>query len=303
MAGAEFAGEMDGAGDVDARRSAEQQPFLNHQIEHDRQRLLVGDLVGEINRRAFKIGGDPVLADALGDGGARALEFARGVERVQRRAQRVSERDLDVWVALFERHADASQRPAAADRADEAMNFAAEIVIDLRPGRFIMAAPVGDIVELVRPDGAVGFGLGERIGEAPRIANVIVGIGIGDGGNLDQLGAGKAQHVLLFLRLSVGDDDHGAIAERARHHRDADARVAGRAFDDHSARAQGAARDRVIDHRQRRAILDRPARVHELRLAENRASRRLGRGAKLNEGRAADRGDNIAYRLHRGPLR
>ena len=166
-----------------------------------------------------------------------------------------------------------------------------------------MAAPVGDIVELVRPDGAVGFGLGERLGEAAGIAHVIVGIGIGDGGNLDQLGPGQAQHVLLFLRLSVGDDDHGAIAERARHHRNADARVAGRAFDDHSARAQGAARDRVIDHRQRGAVLDGPAGVHELRLAENRASRGLGSGAKLDERGAADRGDNIAYRLHYDPLR
>ena len=130
------------------------------------------------------------------------------------------------------------------------MNFAVEIVIDLRPGRFVVAAPVGDVVELVRPDGAVGLGPGERFGEPPRIADVIVGIGIGDGGNLDQLGAGHAQHVLLFLRLGVGDDDHGAIAERARHHRNADPGVAGRAFDDHPAGAQGAMRDRVIDHRQ-----------------------------------------------------
>ena len=119
-----------------------------------------------------------------------------------------------------------------------------------------MAAPVGDIVELVGPDGAVGFGLGERLGEAPGIAHVIVGVGIGDRGNLDQLSAGKAQHVFLFLRLGVGDDDHGPIAERARHHRDADPGVAGRAFDDDAARSQRAARDRVIDDRHRRAVLD-----------------------------------------------
>ena len=64
-------GETDRAGDVDARRTAEQEPFLHHQIEDDRQRLLVGDLVGEIDWRAFQIGGDPALANAFGDGGAR----------------------------------------------------------------------------------------------------------------------------------------------------------------------------------------------------------------------------------------
>ena len=67
-----------------------------------------------------------------------------------------------------------------------------------------------------------------------------------------------------------------------------------------AARAQGATRDRVGDHRHRRAVLDRPARVHEFRLAENCASRGLGSGPKLDERRAANRGDNIAYRLHRG---
>ena len=302
MAGTKLAGEMKRAGDVDPRRAAEQQTFLHDQIEDDRQRLLVGNLVGEIDRRAFQVGGDPVLANALGDRGAGALEFAGRIKRVERGSQRVGDRDLDVRVALFQRHADAGQRPARADRADEAVNLAVKIVVDLRAGRFIMAPPIGDIVELVGPDGAVGFGLGERLGEPPRIAHVVVGVGIGDGGNLDQFGAGKAQHVLLFLRLGVGDDDHGAIAERARHHRNADARIAGRALDDDAARAQRAARDRVIDDRHRRAVLDRPARVHELRLAENRASRGFGGGAKLDERRAANRCDNIAYRLHRDPL-
>ena len=44
----------------------------------------------------------------------------------------------------------------------------------------------------------------------------------------------------------------------------------------------------------RRAVLTEPPGFVEFRLAENCASRRLGSGAKLDERRAADRGDNIA---------
>ena len=182
------------------------------------------------------------------------------------------------------------------------MQLAAEVVENLRPGRLVMAAPVGDVIELVRPHGAVRFGFGQRLGETPRIAHVIVGVGIGDCGNLDQLRAGKAQHVLLFLGLGVWDDDYRPIAERGRHHRDADSGVAGSALDDDAARAQGAMGDRVVDDRFRRAVLDRPARVHEFGLAQNRAPRRLGSGAELDKRRVADRGHDIAEELHRDPL-
>ena len=125
MAGAELAGKADRAGDVDARRTAEQEAFLRHEIEHDRQRLLVGDLVGEIDGRAFQVGGDPALANSLGDRGARALQFAGRVEGIERSAQRIGERDLDARVALLQRHADARERSAGADRADEAVERAA----------------------------------------------------------------------------------------------------------------------------------------------------------------------------------
>ena len=58
MAGAQFPGEVNGAGDIDAGGAAEQQAFLFGEIEDDRQRFLVGDLVGEIDRRIDEIGGD-----------------------------------------------------------------------------------------------------------------------------------------------------------------------------------------------------------------------------------------------------
>ena len=68
--------QPDRAGDVDAGRAAQAQAFVLQQVEDDRQRLLVGDLVGVVDRRAFEIGGDAALADAFGDRGAFGLQLA-----------------------------------------------------------------------------------------------------------------------------------------------------------------------------------------------------------------------------------
>ena len=40
------------------------------QIEDDRQRFFVGNLIGIVDGRALQIGGDAALSDAFGDGGA-----------------------------------------------------------------------------------------------------------------------------------------------------------------------------------------------------------------------------------------
>ena len=180
-------------------------------------------------------------------------------------------------IALLQRHADARERAAGADGADEAVNPAVEVVENLRPRRLVMAVAVGDVVELVGPEGAVRLGPGQRFGEASGIADVIVRVCIGDRRNLDELRAGEPQHILLFLRLGVGDDDDRPVAERGRHHRDSDAGIAGRALDDDAARAESAAIRRVADDRERRAVLDRSSGVHEFGLAENRAAGRFAR--------------------------
>src|SRR6476661_4360955 len=52
------AGKADGAGNIDAARPAEAKTFLAEQVEQDRQRLGVGDLIGLVDHRTFEIGGD-----------------------------------------------------------------------------------------------------------------------------------------------------------------------------------------------------------------------------------------------------
>ena len=51
------------------------------------------------------------------------FEHARGVIGIERGAGRIGQRDLDRGVALLQRHADAGQRAARADRADEAVDL------------------------------------------------------------------------------------------------------------------------------------------------------------------------------------
>ena len=70
----------------------------------------------------------------------------------------------------------------------------------------------------------------ERLGQPPRIMHVLVGVLVGHRRHLDQLGSEQAQGVLLLLALRLGDDDHGAEAERVADHGQADAGVAGRPF-------------------------------------------------------------------------
>ena len=101
-----------------------------------------------------------------------------------------------------------------------------------------MAPAIGDIVELIGPDRARRMFLGEPRGEAAGKFHVIVGVGISDSRHLDQFGALQPQQVLLLLALGVGNDDHCLIAQGIGDEREANSRIARRAFDDQSARPQ-----------------------------------------------------------------
>src|SRR5580693_6967695 len=128
------------------------------QVENNRYRLRIGNLVGDVDRRIFEIPGDAALADALGDRGALRLQRTGRVIAVERGAHRIGERDAHGIVVRLERHSDTSERAAGADRADKAVDFAVSLVPDFLSGRFDVPLAIGDVVELVGPDGAVLFG-------------------------------------------------------------------------------------------------------------------------------------------------
>ena len=99
VAGAEFLGQPDGAGDIDAGRAAEAQAFVLEQVEDDRQRFFVGDLkaksiVSPSRLAVMRPWPMPSVIEVPS-----ALQLAVRVEAVERGAQRIGERDRDVLVA------------------------------------------------------------------------------------------------------------------------------------------------------------------------------------------------------------
>jgi hypothetical protein len=139
-----------------------------------------------------------------------------------------------------------------------------------------MAAPVGEVVELVGPDRAVRLLSGDFLGEAPGIADVVHRVGIGHRRHEPQIDAAQQQHVLLFLALRLGHDDDGAIAAGIADQREADPGIAGSALDDDAARAQQTALLGVLDDVEGGAVFDRTAGIEKLGLAEDRAPGLLG---------------------------
>ena len=220
------------------------------------------------------------------------FRFAAGVEAVERRAQRIGERDLDVLALGLQPEGDAGQRAAGADRRDETVDLAAGLGPDLLRRGADMAVAVGDIVELVGPDRAVRLGPRHLLGQAARQFHVVVGVLVRHRRHLDQLGAEQSDRVLLLLALRIGNDDHGAVAERLGDQRQADAGIAGRALDDDAARLQQPALFGVADDEQAGAVLDRLARIHELGLAQDLAAGFFRGLVEADQGRVADRVDH-----------
>ena len=183
---------------------------------------------------------------------------------------------------------DAAKRSARSDGGGEPVDAALRLRPDFRAGGFVMALPVGGIVELIGPNRAVWIALGHRLGDAAGIFHIIVGVRVGDGGDLDQLRPNKLQHVLLFLGLRLGDHDDGSETHRRGDHANSDAGIAGGSLDDRSPRPQGALGDGVLNDGERRAVLDGPARVHKLGLPQNFAARCFGGRAQADQRRVAD---------------
>ena len=113
------------------------------QVEHDRQRFLVGDLVGVVDRRALEVGGDAALADALGDRASPPTSARRSCSSC--RAPRPSDRrarSATFGLRSLSAMRDAGQRAAGADGADEAVDLAVGLLPDLR-ARWCRCGPRG----------------------------------------------------------------------------------------------------------------------------------------------------------------
>src|SRR5262245_46910604 len=268
------------------------------QLEDDLDGFAVRDPVGGVDQRALEIAGDPPLADAFGDRGAFGHQLARRVPAVKRGTMGVGNADHHIAVAFLERIRHAAKGSAGTGGADKTADPAIRLVPDLGAGGLVMAATVGDVVELVGPDGAGGkLGI-EPLGKAGGIFHIVVGVPIGHRRHLDQLSAEKAQRILLLLALGLRDDDHRLEAHGVGHHGEANAGVAGGAFDNGAAGTQRSLADRVLDDEEGGAVLHRLAGIHELGLAQDGAAGRLRGAAQLDQRRVADGGEDVLFDFH-----
>ena len=163
---------------------------------------------------------------------------------------------MDTGALGLQRHAGANQRAARADRGHKAIHLAIGISPNLWSRRFNVRLAIGDVVELVGPNGAVGLALVQRLGQPRGIFDVVVGVLVGNGGHFHQLRAEQAQRVFLFLRLRFGNNDDRPVTERIADDGQADAGIAGCALDDGAARLQLSALLGVTNDKQGGTVFD-----------------------------------------------
>jgi len=145
-----------------------------------------------------------------------------------------------------------------------------------------MTLPIGQIVELIGPDGA------KLLGQPARNMHVIAGVFIGLRRHEPQIGADHAQEIDLLAALRLRHDDDRAITQRIAHQGQPDAGVAGGALDDGAAGLENAAPLGVGDDGEAGAVLHRAARVHELGLGENGAAGCRRGAAQMDQRGVAD---------------
>ena len=181
--------------------------------------------------------------------------------------------------------AGAGERAARAPARDEMVEaLADEVLQDFRAGRVAVIGRIRRILELAREEPAMFL---RELGGLAHHALAAFG-----GGREDHLRAEHAHDLAALDR--EGFDHHGdeRITLRGAHHRERDAGVARRRFDDRLARLQRAAFLRVLDDRDREAILDRRERIEELALhVHRRAGRR--EAVDADDGSAADGAENV----------
>ena len=162
-----------------------------------------------------------------------------------------------------------------------------------------MRLPVGEIVELIGPDRAVGAGFVERLSQPRGVSDKVVGVLVGNCRHLNQFGAQQPQRILFLLALGFGDHNDCGIAKRLSDHSEPNACVTRGAFDNGSAGPQRAALFGVADDVEGGAILDRLGRVHELCLAQDGAAGFLRRPLQFDQRCAANRAHHVIYISHR----
>ena len=264
MSRSQFAGHGHRPGDIDAGRTAHRYAFIFQQVVDHGQCVIVVDAAGIIQFQALEVARYEGYPDALGDGFPLGLQAGSLEMTVQGRPHGIGQAYFYRRVLFPQGLGHAGQGAAGAHRADEAVDLAAGLLPDFPAGGVTVDLAVGEIVELARPDGAVGFFPGPSRRDALGSVNIVVGVAVGHGGDQQQLRSQHLQLANFFLAGILRHHDDALVAQGIGHQGEADAGIARGAFDDHAAGLQFSRLLRRPDDAQGGAVLDRAAGVHEL---------------------------------------
>ena len=192
---------------------------------------------------------------------ADALDLVRAslTLREDRARLRLDCDDVDALVLLLEVVADAGERAARAYASDEGIDFAVEVVVDLRARRRLMGSRVGRVGELLRNEGVrrlLGefFCLGDRALHALRAVRQ------------DNLRAVCLEQIAALDAHRLRHRQDGLITAGCCDTGEADTRVAGSRLDDRCARLELTILLSLLDHGLGDAVLDGASRVKVLEL-------------------------------------
>ena len=235
------------------------------QFARGEEALLVGDRVGAPDPGEVGDGREEVLADAFHHPARRFLGERAFVDVFgEDRADRVGEDQFDVRRGFREAARQAGHGAGAAAAENDRVQTAGigHLPQDLRPGAVLVRRDIVGVAELIDEVGAGGLA-GDAFGEIL----VIVGMALGDvGTGQHDFGAHRLEVEDLLPTHLVGHDQDQLVALLLRDQGQADAGIAGGAFDQGVAGADVAALFGGVDHGKTDAVLDRAAGVLALEL-------------------------------------
>src|SRR3712207_3581136 len=235
-------------------------------------------LVGLLGRGAPVLVGYRGVVDRRHYG---ALHVLHAFDAVKRRV-RLKRDKRYLRVVLLQASGGADESAAGAEARDEVRDLAVRLLPDLRRRRLVVRPGIGRIRVLVRVEVLLRL-LGV---EPPGLPDGPVGALAGVG--QDEVNPVGAQDLLALLARVLRHAQPHPVAQSGPDPGVGDSRVPARRIENSLLRRQSAAPLAVPDHPQRRTVLDRPARVVPLCLAEDAYPGHLGRDARqLQERRVA----------------
>jgi hypothetical protein len=213
----------------------------------------------------------------------------------QRAAGGLYRHDVQIGLLLAQVAPGFGDGSAGADAGDQGVDAPVGVRPDLGARRGEVRARVARVVGLPGRPGALAELLGDLLGALDRARDARLG------GHGHDDGAERGQDALALDGRAVGhDDDAGQPVDDGRL-RQADAGVAARRLDDHHSRSELAAREGVVDHVHRDAVLQRAHRVARLVLDYHVAGKAGGKPAEPDQRGPSDVAGDVVEDLHVAP--